>query len=294
MKLSIVTTLYSSAPYIREFYERIRKSAEKITNDYELILVNDGATDDSLKIVLALYEKDKKIKIIDLSRNYGQHRAIMTGLFYAKGDLVFLIDSDLEEEPELLEKFHQEMFLDKEIDVVYGVRIAEKGSFFQGLNSRVFYWIFNRLSQNKIPENQMVARLMSRRYLKSVLSCKSSDPFLGGIFFQVGFKQKPVKARKLNKGSSTYSFMNRLRLGLNALIAFGHRLSTYIICFGLVIMVSALIIPIFRRNDKFIIFSIWLFSSMVLVILGVLCAYTYRIYEELRATPITVVKNIYE
>lgn len=109
MDLSIVTTMYYSASYLKEFYSRICAAAKEITDNYEIIFVNDGSPDDSLDIAISLYEEDKKVRIVDLSRNFGHHKAIMTGLAYAKGDLVFLIDCDLEEEPELLIKFYKEM-----------------------------------------------------------------------------------------------------------------------------------------------------------------------------------------
>ena len=105
MKISIVTTMYHSSPYIKEFYERISNEVLKITEDYEIIFVNDGSPDDALDVAVSLNEKDKKVKVIDLSRNFGHHKAIMTGLSHTKGEYVFLIDCDLEEEPELLGLF---------------------------------------------------------------------------------------------------------------------------------------------------------------------------------------------
>src|SRR5713226_2259592 len=109
MDISIVTTLYGSAAHLEEFYRRACVSAEKLTNSFEIILVNDGSPDNSLEIALSIYEKDQRVKVIDLSRNFGHHKAMMTGLARAQGELVFLLDSDLEEEPELLESFYQEL-----------------------------------------------------------------------------------------------------------------------------------------------------------------------------------------
>ena len=109
MELSIVTTMYHSSSFLEEFHRRIKKEAEKITNDYEVIFVNDGSPDNSLEVALKLREKDDRIKIIDFSRNFGHHKAIWIGLAQAKGDLVFLIDCDLEEEPEVLNKFYHEL-----------------------------------------------------------------------------------------------------------------------------------------------------------------------------------------
>jgi glycosyltransferase involved in cell wall biosynthesis len=98
--LSIVTTMYKSSPYIDEFYT-------KITDDYEIIFVDDGSPDNSLQKAVELYEKDKKVKVIELSRNFGHHKSMMTGLSHAKGEFVFLIDSDLEEKPELCQNIKE-------------------------------------------------------------------------------------------------------------------------------------------------------------------------------------------
>jgi len=100
MKLSIVATLYQSAPYISEFYARASVAAKELVGEeFEIVLVNDGSPDNSLDLAIKLTEQDSHVVVVDLSRNFGHHKAMMTGLAHAKGDLVFLIDSDLEEEP---------------------------------------------------------------------------------------------------------------------------------------------------------------------------------------------------
>ena len=125
MILSIVTTLYNSAPYLEEFHARVCAAAEQITPDYEIIFVNDGSPDNSLQIALSLYQKNERVRIVDLSRNFGHHKAMMTGLAQARGGMVFLIDSDLEEEPELLETFYKELRTTG-ADVVFGVQQKRK------------------------------------------------------------------------------------------------------------------------------------------------------------------------
>src|SRR5258708_35620594 len=99
MDLSIVTTLYCSAPHLEEFYTRAREVAEMVSSELEIILVNDGSPDNSLEIALSLHRRDRRVRVIDLSRNFGHHKAMMTGLAHARGELIFLVDSDLEEEP---------------------------------------------------------------------------------------------------------------------------------------------------------------------------------------------------
>jgi putative glycosyltransferase len=125
MKISVVTTLYKSAPYIGEFVERTRSALKTLTDDYELILVDDGSPDDSLRIAVALLQTEPRLKIIELSRNFGHHKAMMTGLEHASGDLVFLIDVDLEEPPELLGRFYP-VLRDEELDVVFGFQKTRK------------------------------------------------------------------------------------------------------------------------------------------------------------------------
>ena len=168
MDLSIVTTLYCSAAYVENFYARVCAAAEKITRRFEIIFVNDGSPDNSLAIALSLHHKDKRIKIVNLSRNFGHHQALMTGLEYARGELIFLVDSDLEEEPELLETFHAE-FTASGADVVFGVQGKRKGNYFERVSGAVFFKVFNLLSTHPIPTNHMTARLMTRRYVAALL-----------------------------------------------------------------------------------------------------------------------------
>ncbi len=157
MNLSIVTTLYYSAPYLHEFYTRICVEAEQMTDNYEVIFVNDGSPDNSLDIALSFCEKDSRVRVVDLSRNFGHHKAMMTGLMYAKGELIFLIDVDLEEPPESLTIFY-EKFQNSDVDVVYGVQGKRKGPWFNQVSGSLFYILFNFLSYYPIPHNPLTAR----------------------------------------------------------------------------------------------------------------------------------------
>ncbi len=109
MRLSIVTTMYMSEPYVLEFYRRARAAADKITPDVEIIFVDDGSPDAALQQAVSLLDSDPCVRVIQLSRNFGHHKAMMTGPAHATGDLVFLIDSDLEEDPALLEPFYEKL-----------------------------------------------------------------------------------------------------------------------------------------------------------------------------------------
>ena len=160
MKLSIVTTLYRSAATIEEFYRRSIKAAEQVAGDIELVIVNDGSPDNSLDLALELHKHDPRVIVVDLSRNFGHHKALMTGLAHASGDLVFLIDSDLEERPEDLAALYQR-FSQNDCDVVFGVLPTRRGGFLKRLPGAVFFSLLDFLSDYPVPRNVFTARLMT-------------------------------------------------------------------------------------------------------------------------------------
>jgi putative glycosyltransferase len=163
VKLSIVATLYQSAPYVAEFHQRASAAARKLVgDDYEIVLVNDGSPDNSLDLAVQFAETDSHVVVVDLSRNFGHHKAMMTGLAYAKGERIFLIDSDLEEEPEWLLRFESQMN-DEASDVVFGIQSKRKGTYFEQVTGGLFYQIFRFLTGIAQPDNIVTARLMSRR-----------------------------------------------------------------------------------------------------------------------------------
>ena len=305
MKLSIVTTLYKSSKYVDEFYERISKEAHKITNDYEIIFVDDGSPDDSLQKSVALYEKDLKVKVIELSRNFGHHKAIMTGLSHAKGEFVFLIDSDLEEEPELLEHFWKELHKDKNTDVVYGVQESRKGDWFEKL-SGVFFWkLINFLSPVKMPINMITARLMTSKYTQSLISYKESEIFIGGIWAHMGYKQKAINVNKGSQSETTYSLKRKLALLVNSITSFSSKPLIYIFYIGLIttfistvfilkLVVDKLLFGLTFEGWTSLIVSVWFFGGLIILLLGVIGIYLSKIFIEVKQRPYTIVRNFFE
>ena len=165
MFLSVVTTLYYSAPHLEEFHARVSRAAAALCPEYEILFVNDGSPDTSLDVALGLFRRDPHVRIVDLSRNFGHHKAMMTGLEHARGDLIFLIDSDLEEAPELLEAFLGTM-RETSADVVYGVQQTRRGGPTERFTGWLFFKLFNLLSDSPIPPNVLTVRLMTRRYVR--------------------------------------------------------------------------------------------------------------------------------
>jgi putative glycosyltransferase len=303
MKLSIVTTLYQSSSYVEEFYIRITKEAKKITDDYEIIFVDDGSPDDSLQKALALHEKDNKIIVIELSRNFGHHKAIMTGLLHTNGEYVFLIDSDLEEEPELLGKLWDELHKEKDLDVVYGVQERRKGRWFEKFTGSLFWKLFNKLAHVEIAENPLTVRLMKKKYVISLLKFKEKELFLAGVFQLVGFKQKPFSINKKIKDSTTYNFLQKMKLLNNAIVSFssfplylsfylGTTISIFSFLYGLYLIVNRLFYNTVTSGWTSLMVSIWFLSGVLLLTIGILGLYISKIFQEVKNRPI-VEKKFY-
>ncbi len=305
MKLSIVTTLYKSSPYIEEFYKRISKEAEKITADYEIIFVDDGSPDDSLHKAIELYKKDKKVKVIELSRNFGHHKAIITGLEHAKGEYIFLIDSDLEEPPELLSRFWEEFHKYDDIDVVYGIQEKRKGRWFEKWSGELFYTLFNYLSDIKIPKNAITARLMTKNYVKALTLQKEREVFLFGLFALTGFKQKNLIVNKHSKGSTTYNLGRKISMLFTAITSFSDYILKLVFYLGFIISVLSFVFLLLVIIKKLVfntpivgwtslIVSIWFFGGTILTFLGFLGIYISKIFIETKKRPYTIIRRIYE
>jgi len=206
MKLSIVATLYQSAQYIEEFSRRAGAAARQLVgDDYEIVLVNDGSPDNSLELAVRVCESDPHVIVVDLSRNFGHHKAMMTGLAHARGEHVFLIDSDLEEEPEWLLSFAKQMARGR-CDVVYGVQAQRKGGVFERWSGQLFYRIFRAFTRLSLPDNIVVARLMTRRYVNALLLHDEREVFMAGLWTITGFDQHPQAIMKHDTSETTYTF----------------------------------------------------------------------------------------
>lgn len=301
--LSIVTTLYQSAPYVQEFHDRAARAAEKITSDYEIILVNDGSPDNSLERALALQNQDPRVTVIDLSRNFGHHRAMMTGLSYARGEYIFLLDSDLEEEPEWLLTFYDAIRRDS-LDVVYGVQERRKGGVFERWSGALFYRTFNLLSSTSIPANSVIARLMTRRYVAQLLKHHEREIFMPGLWQITGYRQRSWPVTKLAKGATSYSLTRRIALFVNAITSFSDRPLIYIfytgasICGASILYIIRLLYLKCSRGFPLLgwpslIVSIWFLGGLTIFFLGILGVYLAKIYREIKRRPYSIVREVY-
>ena len=305
MKLSIVTTLYKSAPYIQEFYERISAEAKGLTDSYEIVFVNDGSPDNSIDLAVKLYESDEHVKVVDLSRNFGHHKAMMTGLRHASGEYVFLIDSDLEEEPELLSKFWDEFSSSGHVDMVYGVQGSRKGGAFERLSGNLFYKLFNFLSETKIPKNFLTVRLMTRRFVEALCSHEERELNFSTLVQLTGFNSIELQVKKGHKRESGYTLAKRFSILINAVTSSTARPLWIIFYFGLTVTLLSttyigyliyvrLAHGVSMEGWTSLIVSVWFFGGLTILFLGIIGIYLSKVFSEVKARPFTVIKNIYE
>jgi len=302
MKVSVVTTLYDSASYIAEFLQRIQAELKKLTSDYEILLVDDGSPDDSLRTALGEMANEPNLKIIELSRNFGHHKAMMTGLEHAAGDLVFLIDVDLEEPPELLTPFHEKLTREG-LDVVYGYQETRKGGFGERLLGRIAWKVFDLLLPIRLPSNHSTVRLMRRDYVQALVRHKESKTAIGGLWVITGFLQAGLAFRKGCRGRTSYSFRARLFTLLDSITSFSEVPLFFVFNTGLVVLlVSALIATalLVRRMAGHvmegwvsILLSVWFLGGLSIFSIGVVGLYVSRIFIETKNRPYTIVRKVH-
>lgn len=304
MKLSVVATLYQSAPYINEFHERVSTAARQLVgDDFEIILVNDGSPDSSLDLAIKLTEKDTHVGVVDLSRNFGHHKAMMTGLAQATGEHVFLIDIDLEEEPEWLLSFAEQMNQEA-CDVVYGVQERRKGNWFERWSGQWFYRFFKALTGLALPKDVVTARLMTRRYVDALLRHEEREVFMAGLWHITGFDQRAFAIIKHSTSETTYTFRRKMSLLVNSVTSFSNAPLVSIFYVGVSISLFALVYIAYLVTHWLflakpmsgwtsVMASIWLLGGMVISFIGVVGIYLSKIFSETKQRPYTIVRQIY-
>ena len=303
MKLSIVTTLYNSSSTIDEFCRRVVKAAEAVTRDFEIVLVDDGSPDDSLDIACRLAKDDSRIRVVELSRNFGHHKALMTGLDHADGDLCFLIDSDLEEDPALLVTFLK-AFEAHDVDVVYGYQGRRKGSLVERVSGDIAYKLFNSLLSHPVPLNAVTVRLMKRAYVDSLLLHRERQTVIGGLWVLTGYRQLGLPVNKIARQTSTYSFWHRWHALIDSISAFSETPLVAIFYLGLAISsLSALMGGwLFIRWLFFgnilagwvsVMLSVWFLGGVLIFCVGIIGIYISKIFIETKNRPYTIVRRVH-
>jgi polyisoprenyl-phosphate glycosyltransferase len=298
--LSVVAPVYDEQELIEDFVARACAAAADY--EFELVLVNDGSSDRTPELLDQIAARDSRVRVIHLSRNFGHQAALTAGLEHAAGDVVAMIDADLQDPPELIPDMIAQW--SQGADVVYAVRKQREGeTAFKLATASWFYKLFDKLAQVDLEPNSGDFRLLDRRALDALLAMTERSRFLRGMTVWVGFNQTAVSYERdaRHAGETKYTLRRMLRFSLDAITSFSHlplQLATYvgILSAGLAFIAIPVVIAL-RAFDSYlpgfgsITIAILLLGGIQLIAIGVIGEYVGRIYDEVKHRPLYIVRD---
>lgn len=303
MKISIVSPVYKAENIICELVKRTESSLEKITNDFEIILVEDGSQDKSWEKIQEIAHSNKNVRGLKLSRNFGQHYAITAGLKHAKGDWVIVMDCDLQDPPEEFNKLivkAQEGY-----EVVHACRSMRKDNFFKRLFSKSFYRTLSYLTNYKHDDSIANFGIYHRKVVDAIISMKEQVRYFPLMVMWVGFNSTKVWVDHGARfeGKSSYKMRSLFHLAINIILSYSEKPIRLLIKLGAIISFSSLVIALFYIYKWFIgdikvlgytsmIVSIWFLSGMIMAALGLVGLYVGKSFEGVRNRPLYIITEI--
>jgi len=298
--LSVVAPVFNEAELIETFVERTRSALADYP--FELVLVNDGSKDGTAEILDRIAAEDGRVRVIHLSRNFGHQAALTAGLEHAVGDVVVMLDSDLQDPPELIPTMVARW--QEGADVVYAVRRRREGeTAFKLATASLFYRLFNKLAQVDLEPDSGDFRLLDRRALEALLAMRERARFLRGMTVWIGFTQTavPYERSPRHAGETKYTLRRMVRFSLDAIASFSHlplQLSTYLgtLCAAVAFIAIPVVVGLRLAHSYLPGFGtltiiVLLLGGMILIALGVIGEYIGRIYDEVKQRPLYIVKE---
>lgn len=299
---SIIAPIFNESGNIQELYRRLHEVLDSTGEDWELILIDDGSTDDSADLIRQYADQDSRVKPVIFARNFGHQIAVTAGLDYSRGEAVVIIDSDLQDPPEvildLISKWKEGF------QVVYAVRSEREGeSWFKLFTASLFYRLISNITDVNIPLDAGDFRLLDRQVVNVLNQMREKHRFLRGLSTWVGFRQTGVPYRRAARqvGETKYPFRKMFRLAINAVTSFSYfplQLATYIgfIAAGLSILAIPIVIairlwgtetPLLGQATTLI--AVLFLGGAQLISLGILGEYIGRLYDEAKGRPLYIV-----
>jgi glycosyltransferase involved in cell wall biosynthesis len=301
--LSIVIPLLNEESLIHELVSRVKFNATKITEDFEIILVDDGSNDSTWEKIKIQGKIEKRVKGVKFSRNFGHHYAITAGLEYSKGDWVVVMDGDLQDRPEVITDLY--MKAQEGFDVVFVSRVNRPEGLIYKLAQKTFYLLLRILSGIKYDSSFANFSIISKQVVNSFTRFTENTRFYSTTVDWLGFKRTSIEASHGHRhsGKSSYSFNKRLKLAVDIIISFSERPLHLAILFGLLTSLFSIftflwiIIGAFRYEFTVlgwpsIMVAILFMGGMILTVIGILGIYIGRIYREVKYRPLYIVKEI--
>lgn len=300
---TIIAPVYNEAESLPVLYQRVKEVMEPTGEPWELMLIDDGSKDGSTDMIRSLAKQDERVRPIIFARNFGHQIAVTAGLDYSRGQAVVIIDSDLQDPPEvildLIAKWREGF------EVVYAVRTEREGeTWFKTFTASLFYRLIYQITDVKIPLDTGDFRLMDRKVVNVMNSMREKHRFLRGMSAWVGFKQTGVPYKRAARfaGSTKYPFRKMFRLALNAIIGFSYfplQVATYLGFIAALISIIAIPIVVIGRlagNGAFFgqattLIAVLFLGGVQLICVGILGEYIGRIYDEVKGRPLYIVSQ---
>jgi glycosyltransferase involved in cell wall biosynthesis len=303
--VSVVVPFYNESLNVERFFARLLPVLDGLGLNWEVICVNDGSRDDTLARLVAAHDGQPRIKVLDLSRNFGKEPALSAGLAHAFGDVVIPMDADLQHPPELIPDLLAKWR--EGFDVVYAVRQQRTGQGPIGrLQSKAFYWLFDRLSDVPLPREVGDFRLLDRKVVDVIIAMPERTRFMKGIFAWVGFRQTgiPYRQEERRYGHSSWNFMKLLAFAFDGLVAFsdyplriwavvGSVISGFAFFYIVVRLIKTLFYGIDVPGYESIIVTILFLGGVQLITLGIIGHYLGRVFNEVKGRPLFIVRQRY-
>ena len=302
---SIVAPAINEEGALPHFYERVVAVMEQVGEPFEVVLINDGSSDGTLGAMRALHERDPRVRVVDFSRNFGHQIAISAGLDYARGDAVIIIDSDLQDPPEVIPQLIARWKAG--VEVVYAQRARRTGETrFKLLTAAAFYRLIARITSVEIPRDTGDFRLLDRRVVETLVTMREHHRFMRGLSAWVGFRQEAVSYDRHERfaGATKYPLRKMIRFALDAITAFSYAPLQLATSFGFILaalslvgIVIAIIVRVFGgaiQGQGTTLIVVLFLGGIQLIFLGIIGEYLGRIYDEVRARPLYIVREVLE
>lgn len=297
---SIVSPVYKAEKIVSELVRRITESMKTITDDYEIILVCDGSPDNSWLAIKEECAKDKKVKGISLSRNFGQHYAITAAMRYTKGDWIVLMDCDLQDPPEEIPRLFAKAL--EGYDIVQSRRMHRKDGFFKRLSSKLFHLVYDWFSGMKTDSSISNLGIYSRKVIDNFNGMQETSRSFGTLLSYVGFRKCTIDIEHSERyeGKSSYSFGKLMKLMFDVTISNSNKPLRIITEFGFLFSLLAFLLAVYNLIAHWIgivtlqgytttIFSIWFVGGVIVMVLGVLGLYIGKIFDQVKQRPLYIV-----
>ena len=305
MKISVVIPMYQEEEVATECYNRMTNVLGKLQNyEYEIICINDGSKDKTLEILEEIALKDKNVKVISFSRNFGHQNAVTAGLKYVSGNCAVIIDADMQDPPELIPEMLK--LWEEGYEVIYGKRKKRNGeSLFKLITAKGFYRILNLLSNVKIPKDTGDFRLVDKKVIDVINSMPEHNKFLRGLWGWIGFKQIAFEYERKERfsGKTKYPLKKMLKLASDGIISFSSKplkivggLGIFSIFISFIILIYAILSYMFKWNNLMpgwasIMVAITFFAGVQLLSIWVISEYIERIYTETKDRPQYIIEK---